>query len=106
MSRPLEGHIPQASLSIMLALSLRPRHGYEIMQQVAKDTDNGIQLTAGTLYSSIKRLAELNFIEEVPFTAHNRRRQYRLTHKGWQILHDEYIHYEQLVRLAQERKVL
>jgi DNA-binding PadR family transcriptional regulator len=106
MSRAIEGHISQVSVAILLALSLRPRHGYELIQQVTEDTDGSVKLTAGSLYGALKQLHTTSLIEEIPFSDNARRRQYRLTHKGWETLHHEYLYYEKLVKIARDRKVL
>jgi DNA-binding PadR family transcriptional regulator len=55
--------MPQISFGIMMALSLKPRHGYEIMQQVTEDSAGRIKLGPGSLYSSIKQLIEAGLIE-------------------------------------------
>ena len=42
--------LPQVAFSILLALSLKPRHGYEIMKQVEEDSNGKIKLGPGALY--------------------------------------------------------
>lgn len=92
---------------ILFALSLKPRHGYELIQQIEHDSAGIVQLGPGALYGTIKQLREANLIEEMPFEDENeRRRYYRLTRKGWNQLKAELEYYENTVRLAQERKLL
>jgi DNA-binding PadR family transcriptional regulator len=98
--------LSQTAFSIMLALSLKPRHGYEIMQQIEHDSRGRIKLGPGALYGAIKQLHEDNFIEEMPFEGSERRRYYRLTKKGWDRLSAELDYFENTVRLAQKRKIL
>lgn len=99
--------LPQVTFSIMFALSLKPRHGYEIMQQVEHDSNGRVKLGPGALYGRLKELNEENFIEEVPSEiASDRRRYYRLTKKGWDRLGAEMDYYTQTVRLASERRLL
>src|SRR6266496_3746862 len=93
----------QAAFSILFALSLKPRHGYELMQQIENDSGGRIKLGPGALYGTIKQLHEENLIEEMPFTGNERGRYYRLTKKGWDHLGAEMKYYEQIVKLAQER---
>lgn len=100
------GQIPHIALYIMLALSLKPRHGYEIMQQITQDTEGHVKVGAGTLYGSIKQLLASNLIEEIPFSASPRRKQYRLTRKGWDMLTAELKHYDHLIELAKARRAL
>ena len=107
MSKRVNGLLPQVSFSIMFALSLKPRHGYELMQQIEHDSDGKLKLGPGALYGAIKQLREDYLIEEISGEDFNdRRRYYRLTKKGWDQLAAEIRYFENTVRLAQERKVL
>lgn len=95
--------LPQISFSILMALSLKPRHGYEIMQQVEEDSLGKIKIGPGSLYTAIKQLAEEDLIEEVP-DEDIRRKYYRLTKKGWQRLNAELDYFDKTVKLAKQRK--
>jgi len=98
--------LPQVAFSILLALSLRERHGYEIIKQVAEDSDGKISLSPGALYTSIKQLHEQGLIREVRNRHDTRRRYYRLTGKGTKALGAELAYYENSVALARQRRVL
>ena len=79
--------LPVAVFHILIALADRHRHGYSIMQDVAARTEGKVQLSAGTLYSSIRRMLEQGLIEELaespdPSSTDERRRYYRLTRFG------------------------
>ena len=79
--------LPTAVFHILIALADRDRHGYSIMQDVAARTGGKVQLSAGTLYSSIRRMLEQGLIEELaespdPTSSDERRRYYRLTRFG------------------------
>src|SRR5882757_7241264 len=79
--------LPTAVFHILIALADRDRHGYSIMQDVAARTDGKVQLSAGTLYSSIRRMLEQGLIEELregpdPSSTDERRRYYLLTRFG------------------------
>src|SRR5882724_11958521 len=91
--------LPQIPFSVMMALSLKPRHGYEIMQQVTDDSAGKIKLGPGSLYTAIKQLSEDSFIEEMPFED-SRRRYYRLTKKGWDRLNAELQYFDKTIQLA------
>lgn len=107
MNHDLSPLLPQVTFSIMFALSLKPRHGYEIMQQVEHDSLGRVKLGPGALYGRLKELNEANYIEEVPGEeAGDRRRYYRLTKKGWDRLGAEMDYYDQTVKLASERRLL
>jgi DNA-binding PadR family transcriptional regulator len=76
-----------AVFHILIALADRDRHGYSIMQDVAARTSGKVQLSAGTLYSSVRRMLEQGLIEELaespdPSSTDERRRYYRLTRFG------------------------
>jgi DNA-binding PadR family transcriptional regulator len=79
--------LPTAVFHILIALADRDRHGYSIMQDVAARTGGKVQLSAGTLYSSIRRMLEQGLIEELaespdPSSTDERRRYYSLTRFG------------------------
>jgi DNA-binding PadR family transcriptional regulator len=79
--------LPAAVFHILIALADRDRHGYSIMQDVASRTEGKVRLSAGTLYSSIRRMLEQGLIEELaespdPSNTDERRRYYRLTRFG------------------------
>jgi len=94
--------LPQISLSILVALSLKPRHGYEIMKQVEEDSDGRIRLAPGALYSAIKNLLDAKLIEEVP-QADERRRYYILTDSGVCQLQAELEYFDITLQLARRR---
>jgi len=79
--------LPTAVFHILIALADRERHGYSIMQDIATRTDGAVQLSAATLYSSIRRMLEQGLIEELrespdPSSTDERRRYYRLARFG------------------------
>ena len=79
--------LPTAVFHILIALADRDRHGYAIMQDVAERTGGRVQLSAGTLYSSIRRMLEQGLIDELshspdPSSTDERRRYYRLARFG------------------------
>jgi DNA-binding PadR family transcriptional regulator len=79
--------LPTAVFHILVALADRDRHGYSIMQDVAERTEGKVRLSAGTLYSAVRRMLEQGLIEELrdspdPASADERRRYYALTKLG------------------------
>jgi DNA-binding PadR family transcriptional regulator len=82
--------LPTAVFHILVALADRDRHGYSIMQDVAARTDGKVRLSAGTLYSAIRRMLEQGLIDERRDSPDphglgrndERRRYYRLTRLG------------------------
>jgi DNA-binding PadR family transcriptional regulator len=72
---------------ILLALAEEERHGYGIMQDVARQTDGALQLGPGTLYGCLKRMLAAGLVEESeerrdPELDDERRRYYRMTPLG------------------------
>jgi DNA-binding PadR family transcriptional regulator len=79
-----------AMFHILVALADRDRHGYSILQDVSARTGGKVRLSAGTLYSSIRRMLEQGLVEELrespdPESQDERRRYYRLTRLGRQV---------------------
>jgi DNA-binding PadR family transcriptional regulator len=96
--------LPQVSFSILLALSLQPRHGYEIMQQVRDDSGGKVKLGPAALYGTIKRLLAAGLIEEVSdMEVRDRRRYYKLTRNGWERLEKELDYFRASVQLSKQR---
>ena len=100
-----------AVFHILLALADQERHGYGIMQEVAAMTDNQVQMGPGTLYGTIKRMLAAQLIEESderpdPDMDDERRRYYRLTDWGQQVLAAETERLSNLVQVAQTKKAL
>jgi DNA-binding PadR family transcriptional regulator len=98
--------LPPAVFHILIALADRDRHGYSIMQDVAARTNGKVQLSAGTLYSSIRRMLEQGLIEELrespdPSSSDERRRYYGLTRFGRRVAAAEV---ERLNALVQQAK--
>jgi DNA-binding PadR family transcriptional regulator len=97
--------LPAAVFHILIALADRDRHGYSIMQDIAARTGGKVQLSAGTLYSSIRRMLEQGLIEELkespdPASTDERRRYYRITRFGRRVAGAEVERLDALLREA------
>jgi len=95
---------------ILLSLSDGDLHGYGIMQEVAEHTAGQIRLGPGTLYGAIKRLLGSGLIIEAderpdPELDDERRRYYRLTDYGRQVLKAEVQRISRMVSVAQRKKL-
>lgn len=106
-------HLPMApaAFHILLTLAEGERHGYAIMQDVARLTEGAMRLGPGTLYTNIKRLVEAGLIEESkerpdPEQDDERRRYYRLTDDGRQVLRAEVERLAGLVEAARRLNLL
>jgi DNA-binding PadR family transcriptional regulator len=97
--------LPVAVFHILIALADRDRHGYSIMQDVSARTGGKVRLSAGTLYSSIRRMLEQGLIEELadspdPSSTDERRRYYRLTRFGRRAAAAEVVRLNAMVQQA------
>jgi DNA-binding PadR family transcriptional regulator len=100
-----------AVLHILLALADGEKHGYAIMREVGARSGGTVRMGPGTLYGSIRRMLDDDLIVELrnrPDAAHGdeRRRYYRLTDFGRRVLQAEAHRLENLVRIAQSKRVL
>jgi DNA-binding PadR family transcriptional regulator len=96
---------------VMLSLAGGEQHGYGIMQEVLNRTTGKVRLWPATLYGSIKRLIEAGLIEEsntrpAPEIDDARRRYYRLTDTGRQVLDAECERLQELVHAIQLKRAM
>ena len=95
---------------ILLALVDEERHGYGIMLEVSRLTDGATRMGPGTLYGTLKRLLGSGLIEEAderpdPELDDERRRYYRITAVGREVLRAETSRLSLLVSAARAKKV-
>jgi DNA-binding PadR family transcriptional regulator len=99
-----------AVFHILLALADADHHGYAIMRDVEARTAGLVRVGPGMLYGSIKWLLEDGYIETSPRRPKTgddeRRRYYRLTAAGRDLLRAEAARLEAAVGLARARRVL
>ena len=86
-------------LLVLASLADEPKHGYAITQDVAETM--GVRLSAGTLYAVIARLEAQGLIE--PLDAVDRRRPYRITMAGAEVLAQQSARMTKVASLAQAR---
>ena len=96
---------------VLLMLAKGERHGYGIMQDVLAHTEGRIELEAGSLYRTIRRLADEKLLDEAARrpaaeSDDERRRYYRLTPFGRRVVAAEATRLRALVRLAESARLL
>jgi DNA-binding PadR family transcriptional regulator len=95
-----------ASLHILLSLAGEDRHGYGIMQEVARQSDGQYKLGPGTLYDNLQKMTAQGIVREAarkpPAGDDPRRRYYRLTPLGREILGAEVVRLENVIREAHQ----
>ncbi|HET9784298.1 MAG TPA: helix-turn-helix transcriptional regulator [Terriglobales bacterium] len=97
--------VTAALYQVLLALGAGERHGYAILQDIAR---GGGRMGAATLYRTLEKLLELGWAEEVraprgETSRDERRRYYRLTAAGTAAARAQSRRLEQLMRQAAAR---
>ena len=108
MNEDFSPHLPlsPAALHVLLALAGEDRHGYAIMQEVARQSEGQYKLGPGTLYDNLQKMMSQGMVEEAPSPAENddpRRRYYHLTRFGRAVLNADVTRLESVVRQAKLR---
>lgn len=96
---------------ILLALAGEERHGYAILQEVARLTDGELRLEPGTLYRALHRMLEDGWVVEsarrpAADLDDVRRRYYRLTPLGRRMASAEADRLSRLLAVARQRRLL
>jgi DNA-binding PadR family transcriptional regulator len=99
-----------AMYHILLGLADGEKHGYAILKEVARRTDNRVRLSAGTLYGNLSRLESAGLIAESSRRPEvvlddERRRYYRLTEFGRGVAVAEAERMEEAVEQARAKKL-
>ncbi|MCG8455597.1 MAG: helix-turn-helix transcriptional regulator [Holophagales bacterium] len=101
---------PSTSM-VLLALAEGPSHGYAVRAWIQRRSGGSLELGTGQLYRLLARLLDRGWLEESPAPKDEakddpRRRYYRLTPIGHQVLRAEAARLEELVRLSRRLGVL
>lgn len=98
----LNGPIAPAAFLILFALAGGEKHGYAIMREARALSEGGFDIGPATLYTTIRRLLDLGWIEETdtPAGEDTRRRYYAITRKGNTALRTELDRMKSLVKKA------
>jgi DNA-binding PadR family transcriptional regulator len=96
------------AFQVLLALAGTDRHGYGIIREVDERTDGLIKLRTGTLYTLLQRLLQERMIEEAqaPAGEDERRKYYRLTGFGRDVLSAEAKRLDSLITEARRKQLL
>ncbi|HLG76639.1 MAG TPA: PadR family transcriptional regulator [Ktedonobacteraceae bacterium] len=100
-----------AVFHILLTLVDGERHGYSIMQEISAQTQGRLRVGPTTLYRSIKHMLADGLIVEVderpdPALDDERRRYYRLTTFGQQVVRAETQRLAQALAIARSKPLL
>ena len=80
--KPELGHYSDPPLLVLASLAGGPKHGHAMTEDIMRLC--GTRLGPGTLYGAIARLEQMGWIEPLP--PEERRRPYRITAVGMQVL--------------------
>jgi DNA-binding PadR family transcriptional regulator len=107
LSSASQKHLPLSTPAFAILLVLRDgeKHGYAILREVNDTTQGLVKLLPGTLYNLIKRMLDDGWIEELAERPDlkiddERRRYYRLSGLGQQVVALEAERLAQMVGLA------
>ena len=98
-------------LHTLVALADGDKHGYAILKEIARRTDDAVRLSAGTLYALVRRATADGLIVESderpdPALDDERRRYYRLTPFGRRVAAAEIDRMESIVEMARAKKLV
>lgn len=105
---PAQPPLRPAVLHILLALSSRDLHGLGIADAAEEASEGTVELAPGTLYRSLSDMAEAGLIRQVEAPredADPRRKYYRITDAGRDVLAAEVARLQRLVETARTRDV-
>lgn len=80
--------LTESTYYILLSLYM-PQHGYGIMQKAEQMSGGRVRLAAGTLYGALNALCDKGWIIQLPVESGSRKKEYKLTEKGLQVLKNE-----------------
>ena len=92
--------LTESTYYILLSL-YTPQHGYGIMQKTEQLSGGRIRLAAGTLYGALNSLCDKGWIVPLPIQEDSRKKEYKLTETGLEILKNELCRLQQLVENGQ-----
>lgn len=99
---PMQGELLQGTLDLLIlqTLVLGPAHGHTIAHQIARRSDEVLQVEHGSLYPALHRLEDRGWIASFWGTSENNRRAryYRLTRTGRQQLANQTRRWGEIVR--------
>jgi len=108
----IRSHLPltPAMFQILLALADGEKHGYAILKEVARRTEDKVRLSAGTLYGNLARLESAGLIAESDRRPEvvlddERRRYYLLTEFGRKVAVAEAERMEEAIGQARAKKL-
>jgi len=96
---------------ILFALADGERHGYGLVKVIERQTDGLIRLDPANLYRAIQRMVADGLVEDaerrpVPGSADERRRYYRITGLGRDVVGAEAVRMRSLAEAAEAKQLI
>src|SRR5580700_12043241 len=111
-NKNVESFLPMtpAMFHVLIALADGEKHGYAILKEVARRTEDKVRLSAGTLYGNLSRLESAGLIAESDVRPDlvlddERRRYYLLTEFGREVAVAEAQRMEEALGQAYAKKL-
>src|SRR5580700_9870623 len=111
-NKNVESFLPMtpAMFHVLIALADGEKHGYAILKEVARRTEDKVRLSAGTLYGNLARLESAGLIAESDRRPEvvlddERRRYYLLTEFGREVAVAEAERMEEALGQARAKKL-
>jgi PadR family transcriptional regulator PadR len=102
MKKPIQRDLFPGALEMMILRTLKrqPMHGYALVQQIKRTSNDLLQIEEGSLYPALQRLLKEDFVRaEWGISSTNRRvRIYRLTAAGGKHLEREVSSFERMLK--------
>jgi PadR family transcriptional regulator, regulatory protein PadR len=102
MKKPIQRDLFPGALEMMILRTLKrqPLHGYALVQQIKRTSNDLLQIEEGSLYPALQRLLKEDFVRaEWGISSTNRRvRIYRLTAAGGKHLEREVSSFERMLK--------
>ena len=101
MKKPIQRDLFPGALEMMILRTLKrqPLHGYALVQQITRTSNDLLQIEEGSLYPALQRLLKEEFVKaEWSISSTNRRvRIYKLTAAGAKHLEREVSSFERML---------
>lgn len=94
-------YVPMTETGFYILFCLQePQHGYGIGQQVKQMTNGEVTISPGTMYGTLSKMEKDGLIRF--FSEENKRKLYKITTLGQEILHIEINRIERLYKNSRE----
>lgn len=88
------------SIFLILLATLKPIHGYKIMQQILDITDGTVEIGPATMYTTLKKLKDTGWILDIG--EEDSKILYEVTEEGRKILKKNFDYRKDLVMIAEK----